>query len=374
MPATPVAPSDPAEAPAVEPEIDLSPQLSQQVSNYGLAQADSSAAPVVIGDFYYSGTHVGAAYLIDPLSGNVGAINAAIPLAGGANRIKVCENNGVLPIDRVFLSYNHFHNAIKTAVFTPDIGERVDQQNLDRYTLGVEKTFLDGLASFQIQMPISSRFANTAEGFSISGGDWGNLAMNFKFLVHQDDFIGFGGGLGLGLPTGSDGRGQTATTNFRLRNENVFIQPWAGVLLTPTDNLFIQGFVQCDFDATGNTFSVDGRQLARIQEQNFMYTDLSVGYWWFRGRRESLIEGLASMVELHYSTTINDTDIGFGGSTDSAYFLATPGNRIDILNCTAGLNFDLGLSYFRVAAVAPLKDEEEAPFDTELIVQWNRFF
>ena len=53
-----------------------------------------------------------------------------------------------LPTDRVFFDYNHFDQANITAN-----GAVV---GLDRYTLGIEKTFCDGLWSVEIKAPIES--------------------------------------------------------------------------------------------------------------------------------------------------------------------------------------------------------------------------
>lgn len=362
-PSVPVAPGEetPGEMPPGQEEIDLTPPI-QRSTNYGLAQSDSSVAPLVIGDFLYRGAFLQTS----------GGLNSTLPIASGTARVKVCEKYGVIPVDRVFISYNHFHNALQTQV----AGGPTNEENLDRVIFGGERTFWDDQLSIQAQLPITSRYADTDEFFGVSGGDWGNLAMSLKVLLYQvDSDFAVTAGLGVGLPTGSDGKGFDGNAQFRLRNESVFLQPWVGVFLRPTENTFIQTFAQVEFDATGSTFSVNGVQAGRFQEQSFFYLDTQFGVWLFRDRNDSFVEGLATLIEIHYASSLQNTD-RLGGSVGGFGFnMSAPGNRADILNLTGGLNFDLGASYLTFAAVAPLKEDfEDKPFDTELVVQWNRFF
>ena len=59
---------------------------------------------------------------------------------------------------------------------------------------------------------------------------------------------------------------------------------------------------------------------------------------------------------------------------DQVRSITNPFNRMDILNATGALVFRFPGATFRVGAAAPLRDDEERLFDTEIIAQFNRFF
>jgi hypothetical protein len=113
-------------------------------------------------------------------------------------------------------------------------------------------------------------------------------------------------------------------------------------------------------------------------EQNLLHVDLSAGRWLYRDDYARYGTGLAALFELHYTTTIQDADavpfvtpgsIAAGGTITNAF------NRIDVLNLTAGLHFQLtDLSNLRVAAVVPLRTDPDRQFDSEIQVSFNRYF
>jgi hypothetical protein len=86
------------------------------------------------------------------------------------------------------------------------------------------------------------------------------------------------------------------------------------------------------------------------------------------------------MVELHYTSTMQDADMLAVFSTPSALdpslaILRNPANRFDILNLTTGLHFNVTqLSDLRVGVVVPLRPGGNRQFDSEIQVSFNRYF
>jgi hypothetical protein len=177
-------------------------------------------------------------------------------------------------------------------------------------------------------------------------------------------------GLGIVLPTADDARLFTTPGGALLgtvENDAVHLQPFIGYLATPSDRLFYQAFAQLDFDTNGNIVR-RGNSSGRIHDQTLLMFDLQVGYWLYRNECCCrYLTGIAPVAELHYTTTIEDSDSVLG--------VSNPFNRQDILNITGGLQVSLGrLAMLTVAASAPLRDEEDALYDAELLVQFNRWF
>ena len=74
----------------------------RRIGNFELSSLLADA-PAMLSHFYYSG----GVYLMSSFySGDV-------PLAGGCGRFSVADNNRALTQDRVYVSYNHFHNAVQ---------------------------------------------------------------------------------------------------------------------------------------------------------------------------------------------------------------------------------------------------------------------
>lgn len=326
---------------------------------------------------------------------------AEIPLAGGSRTGKLAENDLALPMDRVFFSYNHFHNVFEVAqepLGPPGFPQPpvVRQQSIDRYTIGAEKTFLGGWYSIEIRMPFNGTFDTNLPTSGISGGNVGNLAVLVKSLLFQNDNTGIGVGLAIETPTASDVDSRIGPVNIHFLNEAVHLLPFIGFLWAPgdpswgwSDGLFLSGFAQIDIATNGNTVQFVGPggvalgDLGKFNEQNLLFLDLAMGYWLYRDSDAPRLTGLAVVGEVHYVTTVQDSDFlvgagaipGFpGGFAGTA--IGSPDNRFDVVNGTIGIQallFDA--SSLRVAGVFPLgTGEDERFFDSEVQVQFNRRF
>jgi len=361
-----VQPSPPAAGPSANA---LAYNSASTASNATLGLA---GAPNMFGDslgfpfFFTVQSDIGAG----------GRIVGNIPIAAGDGPTKIADDTSPLPMDRVFFDYNFFNNALLTA--------NGDEIGLNRYSFGIEKTFFDGNASVEIKAPVDAGLndfqdvaANTLEN---EGTVFGNLAIVPKVLLYSDGGLALAGGMAIGAPTAPNGELHVSSfQDIRIKNQSVHLSPFVGMLVVPRERLFSISYLQFDFDANGDPVDVIfGPQIfhGRLRDPTLMYADVSIGYWLYRddldggGRR--FLTGVAPIVELHYTTTLQDAQ-GFQAFGSGAVPLQ---QRIDVLNLTAGLQFQLGsYSFLSVAGVAPLRTEPgDKQFDAEVVVQFNRRF
>ena len=127
---------------------------------------------------------------------------ADLPLGGGGRRAKIAENNKALPMNRCWFMYQHFHNALEVDPDTTVPGSQ--NLSVNRYTLGLERRFLDDLWSVEIRMPFADSYAFSTAGYSVGSGEVGNLAVSFKRLLAATETSSLVAGLGIDTPTGSD--------------------------------------------------------------------------------------------------------------------------------------------------------------------------
>lgn len=331
-------------------------------SNYGATPGSRSAAPAMIGDFF------GGSYMMDlpTLTNGSGQGATNVPIAGGDRRFKLAENNSPFPVDRVFINYNRFHNALLT----------VDgrQANLNRAVFGLEKTFYDGLFSFEVRVP----FANGLNADQVNASnannvatEFGNIGFALKALLYSGPTVSWAAGTGLVIPTAAEGRvyDQSGQLFLTVENQAFYIQPFVGMLWTPNDRLFGLFITQLDFDTTGNRVRFQDQSTGVIQDQTLLFMDASLGYWAYRNQfSDSCVTGIAPMIELHYSTTISGSDFVGDSSGNS---ISNPNGSLDVLNITGGLRFEMrGNKYLTFAGVAPLRDGANQLFDAEFAVQY----
>jgi len=339
-----------------------------------------AGVPNMFGDFFGLGGQVVAN------ESTIGHAVSPLPLAGASRRVKVGEDNKAVPMDRVHFMYNHFHNALdfNASEFPGDPGRK--SFSVDRFTLGVEKTFLCGRASVELRMPLAGEADFQRTTFGVSGGSVGNLAVLVKAVVWKTCNASAVIGLGVDLPTGDDVDGYANSLDYTLHNQSVHVLPYVGVTGSPSPCMFYHGFLQVDVPTSGNpidvtdTFVTDTPQqvaLGELNEQTALYVDLGAGYWFYRRRCSRGLTGLAGVVEVHYATTLNDADLLSYTSPNSVTSLSfgNTANRIDQTNVSIGVHSELArCTVFRVGAVFPLNDDEDRSFDSEIQVQAARRF
>jgi hypothetical protein len=336
--------------------------------SFGATGAGYGAVPSMIGDFFGSGYNYSPTAFIGDQDPPQDAVGATPTPAGGDRILKRSENFNPFPQDRFFFNYHHFHNAL--------IDTNLDSYSLNRYTFGLEKTFLQERYSLELRVPFAGTISATQNVLDpdTDATEFGNLQLAFKGLLYNTRQFAVAAGLGLVFPTGRDSKvvrdfnGQSQTL-AEFANESYLIQPYLGLFYQPRSRWFNVFLLQCDFDATGSTvtrFSDSGK----LQSQSLLFLDYSTGYWVYRNPCQGCLTGIAPMIELHYTTTMQDLDLGpFGGRN-----LFVEDLRRDVLNLTGGLFFEFGRSTLNLAAVVPLRDGTDKLFDTELGAQFVRRF
>ena len=304
----------------------------------------------------------------DAVGGTGGRILGQVPLAAGDSSVKIGEDTSPIPTDRVFFDYNFFNNPVISAD-----GSVVD---INRYTFGFEKTFFDGTCSLEVKVPIISGLNNIQDpnlpGADNLGTNLGLLALTPKVLLYRNDQSAMSLGMAIGLPTAPDAE-LRFTPDVHVFDDSVHLAPFLGLLLTPNDRVFSITYLQLDFDCNGNRVLQGDTPIGRLRDPNLLYVDSALGYWLFKDSQDGAfggyLTGLAPLLELHYTTTLQDME-GVGG------VIQPISKRLDILNLTAGLYFQIGpLSSLVVAGVAPLRTSEaDKEFDAEVLVEFNRRF
>ncbi len=298
---------------------------------------------------------------------------ADLPAAGGSGRFKN-EYARALPTDRVFGFYHYFDNALNTQGTNPGSSTN---KSVNRFTLGIEKTFFDGNDSVEIRMPFTSQVSLATPGLSYNSEGIGDLVVGLKHLLFLDENQGLAIGLAVSVPTGSNLRVQQPTgingltpTTIDLNNQAVYLLPYLAYQATPDDSWFFNGYLQVDTPTNGNSVRIVGgnnNETLRVTDQTLLYLDTAVGYWWWRNDDAELLTGLASIFEVHYTTTLNSAS--FVTSRDQTISFGNSANRFNVVNVTMGLNASLARNtQLRAAFVLPLRNGTNRFFDSEFTV------
>ncbi|MCA9217140.1 MAG: hypothetical protein KDB27_28925 [Planctomycetales bacterium] len=294
------------------------------------------------------------------------------PGTGGAvvGRQKIGENGSPLPRDRVFFNYSYFDSV-------PFTMQGVD---VNRFTPGIEKTFLDENASIELRFP----FATTLESDIISDGptgtsaaEFGNITMYLKALLTRSDSCAVGGGLGIALPTADSLTVSLAdgTPQVVVSNEAVHLMPYIGMLhQAPRSNMFVQGFLQLDFDLNGNPVYADNdggmERAGVINDVNYLFADFGIG-WWIDGKSGGLFSSIVPTIELHYNRSLQDTDFITGGG----FQIGNDADTIELLNLVVASSFYVGPSKrIGVGYATPLGGGFDQQFDGELRVTFDSYY
>jgi hypothetical protein len=316
-------------------------------------------------------------------AGTYGLSGASLPLVGIGGRMKIADDDNALPQDRVFFLYNHFNDALNVSSFTTGGAPVTHSFDLDRYTIGIEKTFLDQSCSVELRMPFTNAFdySTSLNDFAASDGPVGNLVVVLKGLLYASDTTAAAVGTGLSTPTGSNAAGMAQDVQFTVHNQSLHLMPFAGFLHNFNDRLFCQGFLQCDVPVNGNRIDyVDPitpgyGSFGVLRDQPLLYADLCTGCWLRRNQDACWLTGLAALVELHYTSTLQNADIVSGVAAGEPFLFGNFSNRQDLLNMTFGLHAEIAhQTVFRVAGAVPLRNGDERVFDAEVLAQVERRF
>ena len=294
-------------------------------------------------------------------------IHADIPTAGGGvvRRIKIAENNSPIPRHRIFFTYNFFNDV------PAGFGD------VNRYVAGFEKPFYYDTFSVDLRFPFASTLGSEQTDGSVGSKntEFGNVTVMLKAVLAEGDNWITSGGVGMALPTSRDVRFRLSdgTEILRMQNEAVHFLPFLATLYQPSQNSFIQSFVQLDVASSGNTVNGDPfggplPEIGKLRDATLLMLDVQIGKWVYRNRRGGYITGFAPLAELHYTTTLEDN----GRVTGNGFDIASTTNRFDVLNLTLGSVVQLGNRLaITPGMVIPLRKNDDKQFDFEAAVQAN---
>lgn len=308
--------------------------------------------------------------------GKVNTFVTDVPMGGGASPLQITDNNTPLPQSRFFFNYNHFNNAL----LNQQPGRQPFMVPVDQYTMGTEQTFMDGISSWQLQLPITGGFGS-GEGPGISSGQIGNLGFISKTAIWRSDYAILSGGMGLDLPTGASVNGRSAVSNFQIRNSSTTVLPYLGAMLLPTDSTFVQTFVTATLPASGNQFVVNQRGFAPqnvgfLTPQSRMHLDIMGGAWLYQNPLGEGLTGMALIGEVHYvaamqhGDTLNYTTVDQTGA--ASFQLGNLANQQTATNLTFGIHTVWNNRFqFRIGGAFPAAQRPNRNFDGEVICQVN---
>ena len=369
VPATPARPL-PVSAGRFTPQPSTQSSLLDSLLGQSFARSRGRGRLVRTPEFF-GDSFVGGDML---LSTGFGVVRNDTPLAASARRAKIADHNKALPVDRAFVNYHHFAAAQNTVR-----GGIVDENSVDRWTVGFEKTYDCGRTSIEFRLPFAERFKLIEPDQQLVGGNVGNLAMILKRLLYRTETRAVSAGLGIDAPTGSGVRGLLPDPGvaYRIDNDSIHLMPYLGFVAAP-GMWFYHGSIQFDVPINGNAIETErfgNIQRGVLDETPYFYFDISSGVWLIRENSRcpsSRLTGLAAMVEYHLTSTLGDGDfVSLAGGLAS---FGVP-QDLGISNFTVGIHAEFDyLTKLRIGGAFPLSEEPERFFDSEVMVSLIRHF
>jgi hypothetical protein len=388
---TPAAPPDEGNADEIPdpgretdaPPDDFSPEVADLSSDAAMASASQSAAPNMIGDTIgYGGTgYITLGFTTIPFS------------PGGGRKFKASTNQSPVPEQRFFYNFHWFEDAL--AVQGP--GTPIEFIDVTRHEFCWEWPIWNGLASAQIQLPLSNSIDSTITEYDLTMGGFGapaftdaeigNIALALKGLLYETDCDALSLGLAVDLPTAedvviSDAGGMVGT--LHVESEAVTLSPFVGYVYQSPCRWFAQGFLQLAVALNENDYRLDtpaGDTVGDIDEETLFFGDVGVGFWFYHSDYDGMgcggqtgcgSYGVAGIVELHYSTSLDD-------NTNVPIDDFNPLNRFEYsnfewVNLTLGFAAHYDCWTLTPAVVVPGRDAPDRQFDVEWTVQLNRHY
>jgi hypothetical protein len=293
------------------------------------------------------------------------------PGSGGVvGRSKIAEDTSPIPQDRILFDYSFFDNV----PLTPG------GVNVHRFTPGFEKTFFDGMMSFEMKVPVAVTLDSTITqdgGTDLSHGEFGDIAMTLKVLLMQWEHFALTGGLMVTVPTARDTNLVLAdgTPLVNISNRSTHLAPFLGFLWTPNDKFFMQGFYQVDVEAGGCPVAVNVNgtgleEIGTLHDTTYQYIDLGLGSWLYRGHeRHRRLTGWAWTLELHGNDSFAPTSPVVANNWQIG-----DSNTFDTWDLTIGTHLEFrDRSILTLAYVDPIGGPNRQ-FNGEFRLMFNYFF
>ena len=387
----------------------------------GIAAAGSAALPLIQGD---AGFACGVVTFTNNYGGRFQA-QIGHPWFG-CSRLNLAENGTPIPQDRFFAVYRHFEKVGKTDLLSSPGIDNTAELDVDRITFGVERTLWDGLMSFEARLPFAVQLdsdidiayatdavtgAETTSNIPVAGTDFeiGNVALAWKMMLAEFGALRLSGGVGASLPTGHDvtiradidddfgtlipGQPFEGRIRSMIANETVFLTPFLGYAFhKPQSRFFTQGFLQFDvpMNKTRAVVGISGNVVldpdtgflgiaheTDLAWQTLMRLNTQFGYWLYRKPSASLLNGIAALLEVHWTSTLVDADLTedfliyeFAGQ-EARITIGNIANRVDIVNLTLGSAIEMGRAEITPGFTIPLSTGDQKPFDWEFTLLAN---
>jgi len=268
------------------PQRPRSPQMALRPQRSTIARRNLvlASVPFMIGD-------TGAGTCLTIAGSNTFAIEHPTLTC---SRLNISESNTPLPMDRTYVSYRHFENITGVRVLT----NFTRDYNVDRFTLGSERTFLDGMCSLELRLPLERRLTSNFRSFVAIAAppdivdpfigerqnELANVSAILKMLLLERNSWALTAGLGVTVPTAPDFgyeyffdarfefdlnpgapdpdvfRFDTESFQIDITNETVYLSPFLSWLYQPEHKkrFFHQGFLQFEVAANPSRATATG--------------------------------------------------------------------------------------------------------------------
>lgn len=266
--------------------------------------------------------------------------------------------------DRCFATYNFFNDAYG------GLGD------VSRYVLGFEKIFMDETFSMETRMLMAGTYGNTQVLKLDEERDFefGNCALIGKAILLRTQNFLWSGGLGVSLPTADDTRIKRGGQDVLVvKNRMIHLLPFSAMLFQLTRDSAFQASMQRDVATNGDPIfaNLTGGalpQIGKFNDSTLMNIDLAYSHTLIRNRNCGKLRQLIGNAELHYSGTLQESDI----VTDGSLTYTNLKRNFNVLNATGGLDFVFCNNIVVTPAMSiPLRDGLDEQFDYEAIVQLN---
>jgi hypothetical protein len=159
------------------------------------------------------------------------------------------------------------------------------------------------------------------------------------------------------------------------------VSPFWGIRYVPNKLFFLQGFVAATLPMGENNVSfsedntIDPPTTASggLEEQSTLQGDVALGCWLYRRPCGGFIEGVAPVVEVHYTTNLSPGETIFLNDIDGTSSVSQLEN-FDFVNMTAGTLIQFQSSSLNIGFVFPLTSGLNRQFDFEAVVQLTAHF
>ncbi|GAA5508074.1 hypothetical protein [Novipirellula caenicola] len=304
-------------------------------------------------------------------TGEVGGTGtASIPVPGpgvSTRRVKVAENFSPAIRHRVYLNYSFFNDAFG------GLGD------ISRYTLGVEKVLFEDLVSIEFRLPTAATYGSTQtlgtrqdRNFEI-----GNLTIIPKAVLSFNEHYIWSAGLGVSVPTADDTRlrDHSGRDLLVVENQSVHLLPFSGLLYRVNPDTTFQTYLQLDIAANGDPIRANRVNdalpvIGKFTDSTLMHLDVAATRSIYRNpkRGEGIIQQALFNTELHYTATLQDSDMVSAGTLRYTNLA----NHFNIVNATAGFHLLVNEKWVVTPAISiPLRDGLDEQFDYEAMLQIN---